>query len=391
MNQKNMHALRNVNRFLIQMLTLSSDEAFSTQNVDRQALMHLAKLHGILPQLYKTSQNTLTLFSQEEQKRLTDEYREIMKANLLLTIHLSTLSKNLEEYHFPYIAIKGPTLAQTLYGDISMRQFSDIDLLVEEEKLYEISELILSLEYTPVLPLTLLKRKKFLALDNDFSFRHNKTGALLELHWKLFPVRHKMPLDFTLLYRDAQPVMLQNREINALSAEHNLLYLSLHGAKHIFERYEWVYDLHMLISKTPQMDLEQIYLQAKSEQIETPFLLGLFLSQTLFGTVLPGTLQQHKSEQVQSLIDKTLAYYEQGFVYWDESDKKRARFLFLAELFPAKTSRTAWLFKSFFKTTPVDVITFNLPDSIDFLYPLLRPFRLFYKHLFTKKPQYAEV
>ncbi len=391
MNQEKMHALRNENHFLIQLLSLSSHAALSTDHLDIQPLMYLAKLHGIIPQLYKAGKNTPALFSQEEQNLLTSEYREIMKANLLLTVHLSTLGKNLEEHHFPYIAIKGPTLAQTLYGNISMRQFSDIDLLVKEEKLYEISELILSLDYTPVLPLTLLKRKKFLALDNDFSFRHNETGALLELHWKLFPIRHKMPLDFTLLYRDAQPVMLQNREINALSAEHNLLYLSLHGAKHIFERYEWVYDLHMLISKTPEMDLEQIYLQAKSEQIETPFLLGLFLSQTLFGTVLPGTLQQYKSEQIQSLIDKTLAYYEQGFVYWDESDKKRARFLFLAELFPAKTSRTVWLFTSLFKTTPVDVITFGLPDSIDFLYPLLRPFRLFYKHLFTQKPQYAEV
>lgn len=354
-------------------------------------LIRLAGLHGVIPQLYKATKAELTLFSEKEHILLQNEYRHITKANVLLSVHLLTVCKALENAKFQYLAIKGPTLAQTLYNNVSMRQFSDIDILVDEKEILAISELLLTLDYRALLPLSLLKRNKFLELDNDFSFKHKKTGALLELHWKLFPERHQMPLDFTQLYQHAETVKLQNHLLTALSPEDNLLYLTLHGAKHIFERYEWVYDLHILIGKSPEMDLEKIYLKAKREKIETPFLLGLFLSQTLFGTVVPETLQNHKSEYVQNLIDKTLDYYGQGFVFWDESDKKRARFLFLSELFPGKVSRTAWLFTSLFKTTPVDVITFNLPNQLSFLYPLLRPFRLFYKHLFTKKPQYAEI
>jgi len=347
-----------------------------------------ANLHGIIPQLYKTLKDHSNIADGSMQV-LHQDYTRIVQANLLLTAHLLTVTKALEKHSFNYLSIKGPTLSQELYGDISMRQFSDIDLFVEEKDMVEIAELLITLGYEPIFPLSLLTRQKFLKLDNDFSFRHSKTNALLELHWKLFPLRHKMPLDFTELHRHSQNIKLQNREIKTLSPQDNLLYLSLHGAKHIFERYEWVYDLDQLIRTYPDLDLMQLYRSAKEIHLEVPFLLGVFLSHLLFKTPIPKEFESYKTAHIQSLIDSTVNYYGQGFVHWDESDKKRARFLFLSDLFQNKESKSIWLFKSLFKTTPVDVITFNLPDSLAFLYPVLRPFRLLYKHLFTKKPVYA--
>jgi len=366
-------------------LSLALQSRYGTKEA-AQKLLLLANVHGIIPHFHKAAKETL--FHRDE-AGLEMQYQTILQANLLLTAHLLTATKALEENNYPYLSIKGSTLAQELYQDISMRQFSDIDIFVDEKDIYQISELLIELGYTPVLPLSLLKRKKFLELDNDFSFRHNKTNALLELHWKLFPKRHKMSLPFSELYSRSVKLSLQNRKINTLSPEDNLLYLSLHGAKHIFERYEWVYDLDRLIRTYPDLDLVQLYHHAKDIQVETPFLLGIFLSHSLFKTPIPEALKAYKTAHIQKLIDGTKSYYDQDFVYWDESDKKRARFLFLAKLFQHKEAKALWLFKSLFKTTPVDVITFNLPDTLAFLYPLLRPFRLIYKHLFAKKPRYA--
>lgn len=347
-----------------------------------------ANLHGIIPQLYKTVKDHSNIPDGSMQV-LHQHYTRIVQVNLLFTAHLLAVTKALEKHSFNYLSIKGPTLSQELYGDISMRQFSDIDLFVDEKDMYGIAELLITLDYTPVLPLSLLKRKKFLELDNDFSFRHNSSNALLELHWKLFPLRHKMPLSFTELYSSSKTITLQHRNICTLNTAHNLLYLSLHGAKHIFERYEWVYDIHTLIKNNSTLDLEAIYREAKEENLDTPLLLGIFLSQHLFDTPLPTDFQIYKTDPIQKLINKILDYYKQDFVFWDESDKKRARFLFLSKLFQDQEHKTLWLFKSLFKTSPVDVITFSLPDAFDFLYPVLRPFRLGYKHLFTKKAQYA--
>ncbi len=355
---------------------------------DIAKLITLAKLHGVLPQLY----NYLKQHNKQSPffNTLHSTYREITKANLLLTAHLLLLTRSLEKNKFHYLAIKGPALSQLLHGNISSRQYSDIDLFVEETDIYTMSQHIISLGYIPVLPLSLLNNQTFLALDNDFSFRHQKTNALLELHWKLFPVRHHMPLDFQTLYKNREQFLLQDQEVSTLSKEDNLLYLALHGAKHIFERYEWVYDLHLLLSQN-DIQIDRVYQKAKKSQIEVPFLLGIFLTQTLFGTEIPEHFTAYRTAHIQTLIDKTLNYYGQGFVYWDESDKKRARFLFLSALSQHRESQVLWLFKSLFQTTPVDVITFNLPDRLSFLYPLLRPFRLLYKHIFTKKPQYASI
>ena len=145
----------------------------------------------------------------------------------------------------------------------------------------------------------------------------------------------------------------------------------------------------MLIQNNPDIDLIALHKTAKEEALDVPFLLGIFLSHTLFETRIPQEIETFKTKHIETLLQTVLDYYDKGFVYWDESDKKRARFLFLSQLFQNKESKSIWLFKSLFKTTPVDVITFNLPNNLAFLYPVLRPFRLLYKHLFTKKPQYA--
>ena len=350
---------------------------------------HLANLHGVIPQLYIAIKKNKDLLDKEQDHTIQQTQQHILKQNLLLTAHLLTITKTLDQHHFPYLSIKGPTLAYELYRDISMRQYSDIDLFVNVTDIHAISNILILLEFEPVLPLSLLSRKKFLELDNDFSFKHKKTNALIELHWKLFPLRHKMPLNFTELYKTSKKLNIQQRDIQTLSETHNLLYLTLHGAKHIFERYEWVYDLDQLMRIYPDMDLEELYLDAKALQVEVPFLLGVFLSHHLFKTPLSDTFKTYCTAQIEDLIQKVLHYYNEGFVYWDEYDKKQARFLFLTALFQDKQSKQFQLFTALFKTTPVDIITFNLPDNLAFIYPLMRPFRLLYKHLFTKKPVYT--
>ena len=50
---------------------------------------------------------------------------------MLLTSELIKIMKLLEENDIKAIAFKGPTLAQLAYGDVTLRQYVDLDLLVE--------------------------------------------------------------------------------------------------------------------------------------------------------------------------------------------------------------------------------------------------------------------
>lgn len=352
-----------------------------TDGCSGTALATLASLHGVFPLLY-TGHSSLK--REEESMRL-----RMLKGNMLLSGQLVRIVQAFESTHIRYLALKGPVLSQLLYGNVLVRQYSDIDLLVPETELVKAANLLVTLGFIPRLPLSLLHRRAFIALDNDFTFHHGTNGAVVELHWRLFPKRHTMPLEFQTLYKDARSVTLSGHAVKTLSVENTLLYLTLHGAKHIFERYEWVYDLHTLIRKYPQTDLWKIYSEAGRMGVSVPFLLGLSLAHTLFGTPLPEAFRKRISPHVMKLQERVLNYYEEGFVHFDESKKKRLRFLFLADLFNDRTPKAVMLLRSLFRTTPVDVITFNLPDALDFLYPLMRPFRLTCKHLFKRETTHA--
>jgi hypothetical protein len=61
--------------------------------------------------------------------------------NFLLTEELLALLSELEANGIPEIAYKGPGLAAMIYGDLAMRQFNQLDIIVEEQLLAGLSGL----------------------------------------------------------------------------------------------------------------------------------------------------------------------------------------------------------------------------------------------------------
>ena len=52
--------------------------------------------------------------------------------NLVLTAELLRLFNLFDQAEIPAISFKGPVLTQLLYGDFSLREFSDLDIVVRE-------------------------------------------------------------------------------------------------------------------------------------------------------------------------------------------------------------------------------------------------------------------
>ena len=388
MNQYSLSLVHEEERTLISILNEVREESaktdISSDSIEhhREEIIDLADRHGVLPQLYRYLSKHEIPLSETIETELKQTYRQIASDNLLISAHLVTFAKKLESKGLRYIAIKGPALSCELYGDMLLRQYSDIDLFVDWNEMAEMFDCAVSLGYRPILPRKLLERRKFFELDSDYSFVHRVTGIKLELHWKLFPDRHRMPFSFSELYGRSKKVMIQNADIVTLSPEDNLLYLTLHGAKHIFERFVWVCDIDRLIRKYPTLDMEEIYREAVEIRSEEAFLLGIHLAHNLFRTPLPHTLLELYSEETERLVGKTIDYYNERFLFWKEEEKKYARFLFLADLHRSHYSKAISFLVSLFRPTAVDVIEFGLPDRWDFLYPILRPYRLLGKYLF---------
>ena len=57
--------------------------------------------------------------------------------------------KLFEKYDIQALAFKGPTLAQNAYGDITLRQFGDLDILIRKKDRSRMVSILLNEQYIP--------------------------------------------------------------------------------------------------------------------------------------------------------------------------------------------------------------------------------------------------
>ncbi len=345
-----------------------------------ETLLKIAYQHALIPQLYTLFSRYRTLVPQKYLTQTEALNKEIVFENMKLAAELIQLTRILDQNALPYITIKGPVLAQELYRDITKRQISDLDILVSEHDLLAIADILLERGFQSSLPLSLLSNSGFIALDNDFTFLHHTKKIMVELHWKLFPARHKMPLEFGTLHHNARKIILQKHPLTTLSPENNLLYLSLHAAKHLFEQLKWLCDIDRLVRNSTALDLERVLETADQIEVSDALLLALLMSKELYHTPLPDQITERRSPHIEKLLHTVLHYFGGDFTTLAEPQKKKIRYLFLQQLNHTKQNRLLALFLATFKPSSVDYIYYQLPEKLNFLYPLLRGPRLLYKY-----------
>ena len=115
-------------------------------------------------------------------------------------------------------------------------------------------------------------------------------------------------------------------------------------------------------------------------------LLGLSLSQELFGTELPTLIQEKISshENIQPLTNDTLELLNRNASTQPQGSETNAmfqKFDYHSRLYDSFWDKSKFYFTIFFKVTPDDVLNVNLPKQFYFLYTIIRPFRLIYSRL----------
>ena len=74
---------------------------------------------------------------------------ENSKKSLFLSSVLLDILYNLDEIGVKAIPLKGLVLSQILYGDVTVRDFSDIDILVDKKDIIKTREFPISGDYVP--------------------------------------------------------------------------------------------------------------------------------------------------------------------------------------------------------------------------------------------------
>ena len=362
------------------------DITFISSYLESSALENLpiyAMQHGLLPLLYTSLKKIIEthhLFTATSLlETLKKYYLFYVQNNMLMTTQLLQTMKLLEENGYQALSFKGPSLAIKAYGDITLRQYVDLDILVKEEDAFEVATLLKRDGATSEQNLSLLTKSTCLNSAKDFSLFKNQVHT--ELHWRLFEKKYNIPLVQCVSKVACQTVVINQQSIYTLEDETLLVYLCLHGAKHTFERLEWVCDIDRFIRNT-NIDWHHAFSIATQAHSKRAFLLGLSLSKTLFHTPLPQFVEQEKVgqsiEELQHFVLERLTNTKSS----PSSFKRNYEiFRFQSKLFDSKKQAILFNLSTFFKISTTDCQTFNLPNNLKFLYFPLRPLRLITRYL----------
>ena len=184
--------------------------------------------------------------------------------------------------------VKGPVLAVRAYGDPAMRAYGDLDLLVRQRDIRRATELMIAAGYQAAVPPSAIDAGK---IPGQYLFSQPQLKLLVELHNDLtlryFPRR--LPLEDFFARQIRVP--LDAHEAPALSVEDELVLISIHGAKHFWERLMWIADVAALVSRQTGMDWQRVLDSAQAVGAERMLNTGLRLASDLLQARLPDNVQ----------------------------------------------------------------------------------------------------
>ncbi len=261
--------------------------------IDWGHLIQLAGEHRVMPLLYWGLKiASPDAVPETALGQLRDAFHASVGHNLFLVDELLRIIALLERHGISAVPFKGPVLAASAYGDLSLRQFGDLDVVVHERNISEAGALLGSRGYTPMESWVQkgwgqdAARLRTL-LEYNRAFVGCGGSSVVELHWAFAEPYNAFHPENGPLWEHLQPVKLGGAWVSTFSPEDSLLILCVHGARHCWNRLAWICDIAELSRAHSEMDWSRALEEAKRLRVERIVFLGLRLARDLLGIDLP--------------------------------------------------------------------------------------------------------
>ena len=341
------------------------------QRPDRwPALIECADQHGVTFLLCQTLSELADLMPAREMQRLEQRYRTNVHKSLIFARELIRISDGMDALGVDVMPYKGVVLAETVYGDIALRQSGDIDLLIRVQDFSRIREAVRGLGYTPHFPLSPREEEAYLRTGYEYTFDSQAGPNLLELQWALQPRFYAVDVDMDGLFQRSVQVTIAGRNIKTLSPEDLMIVLSLHAAKHAWGRLIWLCDIARIMSR-PNLNWDWIKQQASELGIARILSVTLLLANRLLGVSIPATVDATSGgDPTLTIAEEIGAGIENGAAFDVESV---SYFRLMLRLRERSADQMRFMSRLVFTPGPSEWKAVRLPPA---LFPLYRVVRL---------------
>ena len=310
--------------FLLNCVRTESDRLTATPTAqlrqmepDWEQFYLLAQQNGLLPLLYNNLKAIEDIHLPETiWNRLHAAYRANGWRNLVQTGELFQLLQLFADEGIRAVPLKGPILAMTLYGDVNLRQFQDLDILIAGQDLARAASLLQARGYVQQEHMN-----GVLQSDNyAHAFFFAERQLVVELHWDILPGYFAMPLQMAHIWPIIDKRLLSGKPVAIIPPEYLLIILCAHGAKHFWQRLVWVADVAQLLQNHVELDWPAVQAVARAFGSLRMVYLGLYLANNLFSAPLPKNVQTVilKDESVLTLarlVENQLGRESEGFAH----------------------------------------------------------------------------
>ena len=341
------------------------------QPIRWQRLFALAHQHGTQPLLHKELAGPEFAVPPEELQSLERSCQANLHRALLHARELIRIIEHLSARGIEVMPYKGLALAEALYGDIALRQSGDIDLLIHPQDLRGIREAVGEIGYTPHQPLSETEERAYLKSGYECAFDSAAGRNLLEVQWAIQPRFYAVDLAMEGLFQRAVEVTIAGHPMKTPSPEDLLLVLSVHAAKHVWNRLLWLCDIARLMS-LPRLDWSWIKMQTKDLGITRILRVTMLTANRLLRAAIPNAANDDLPED-----EVTLALADEippHIVSETEFDvESLAYFRLMMRLRERPADRVRFLGRLVFTPGPGEWQSVRLPGP---LFPLYRAVRL---------------
>lgn len=265
---------------LLRLLSVPEGEAPPTVE-DPAGLVHDAARHGLSGVVLHCLSEAGQRLAPEAQRELEASARAIAIRVMAVRKLLRAVVEALTRAGLQPVILKGYPLGARLYPSPVLRPASDVDVLVRRDELERAEAALFELG---------LQRSGDDAKERYHRAHHHHInfvgmGGMVELHFRL-----TASFASALEWEDLSPpvtAVVEEQPVHVLRAEDELTYLAVHAAQHLFLRLSWLYDLKLLVARTPELDWDRVVSLGRKSGYASPLWCALHSAHVAFDTNIP--------------------------------------------------------------------------------------------------------
>jgi hypothetical protein len=357
--------------------TSAGIDALLTKELNWDVLLDLADDHGVQALVAsRLDEISFAGVPSAAREKLQIRMRAQHLFTLSMTAELFRILKVFSGSRIDTILVKGPVISLLAYGDPAVRSYVDLDLLLRHRDIQTATRRMLKIGFQSDVPESAIQAGK---IPGEYLFRRAGTQHIVELHSEHTFRYYPKPMRIDELFTRSRKILLDGREVPALSLEDELVLNCIHGAKHFWERLMWVSDVAAIVSKHREMDWQKAKQAAADVGAARLLRIGIQLAALVLRVQMPSPLA---TEIQKDRASEILCRRIQGWLPYAGSAPPSlpARAMFRLKMAGGGLTGAAYLMRLSLSPTQEDWVEGAQERRSWLRDALRRPFRLFRKY-----------